>query len=143
MSANKIIFIILILFFGTLCFAQESGGQDKYTAVNFMVERIYFTRYGLIIHYFKEGRYEYLYLPNKFFEERIAVRIKEGDGKIVPQMSVIFKNLEPIKVKIYVPFVFDGPKYRIVDYVPTKMEERFKNTEKIEITIFKDETKTE
>ena len=40
----KFLFILIVIFFGSFCFSQESGGQDKYTAVNFMIERVYFTR---------------------------------------------------------------------------------------------------
>jgi|GEM_PF-1647397 len=142
MFARRIILFLFILIFSSLCFAQENDSQAKYTAVNFMVERIYFTRLGLIVYYYAEGRFQYLYLPNKFFNDGIAIKIKEGDGKITPQMSIIFKNFEPVKVKLYVPFVFDGPRYRIMDYLTKTIEDKFNSTEKIEVTIFQDK-KTE
>lgn len=133
---KKIIYILIFFILVTSILSTQSTSQDKYTVVNIMIKKIYFTPLGLIIEYSYANKIRHAYLPNKLFEEGIAVKvIDDYTPSSIPQMNLIFKNSEQFKVKIYLPSNPVGPTYPLIDYLSDEMKENFKKAEKLSIDL--------
>lgn len=140
MIRKKLMYIITLLLI-TLTFSFSQGTkEDKYTTINVMISKVYSTSKGLIIEYFSSGKKRQTYLPNKFFDEGIAVKVIAENTSMTPQMNIIYRNLEPYKVKIYLPRFFDSITYQVMGFMTKEHIEKFK-VDKL-IFVFKDE-KTE
>ncbi|MBN2546233.1 MAG: hypothetical protein JXB50_10585 [Spirochaetes bacterium] len=131
-TSMVIIFLIAISFF----ISSQSGDQDTYSTMNIMIGKIYFTTYGLIVEYSSGGKIREAYLPNKFFNEGIAIKIPDDNSNTTPQMNIIFKNKEQLKVKIYMPTLPIGYKYPLLEYVSKEIIDNFNKQEKLNIVLF-------
>jgi hypothetical protein len=143
MPFKKIIYIILIVVFAmSLTYAQDAKKRDdsKYSCVNVMLSKVYFTRVGLILEYFTGNQMRQTYLPNKFFEQGMAIKVVDNDQKTTPQMNVMYKDLQPYKVKIYMPLAQDGLTYQIIEFMTKEQEDKFTNADKL-VFNFWDENK--
>ena len=127
---NKLRIILIVLLFSSLTFiyGQDTGAEqnDKYTTQNIMLTRITECRYGLILEYFSGVDLKTSYIPNKFFIDGTAVKIVENDTNISPQMNIIYKNLKPFKVKLYLATNVASLTYRYMDFVSSEIAEKFK-----------------
>lgn len=130
-----VVLLVLLLAFNTLVLNSQQD-TDKYSAVNLMIYKVYFTNMGMIIDYILVNEIKTLYLPNKFFTDGIAVKIIENDSRATPQMNVIYKNKEPFKVKIYIPSDPGGETYKLLDYLTPDIIEKFKATDKLNIEAY-------
>ena len=128
---NALIIIILLMIVTVSLLAQDSVNEDKYTTVNIMIKTVYSTSMGLIIEYYSRGKIRRLYLPNKFFNEKTAVRIKEDAAFMTPQMNIVFKNKEAYKVKLYMPTYIDGFTYQVINFMTNELIEKFNSTDKL------------
>lgn len=129
MSLRKlyIVLIILIVVIG-ISYAQNKD-DNKYTTKNVMLKTIYTCKKGLIVEYFAGGKNRQIYLPNKFFDDGKAVRVIDDDGRATPQMNIIYKNLEPMKVKVYTPTLYTGITYQVIEFLSKEQEEAFETDE--------------
>ena len=105
----------------------------KITTVNVMIYRIYSTRMGMVVEYFAGDNIKTTYFPNSFFMNKTVVKIIEDDYSITPQMNVVYKDQVPYKIKLYVPPIYDGYIYRIIEFMPDDLVEKFKATTKLEV----------
>lgn len=131
---KKLIVLLLISVFFVVN-AQEAEDDAKYTVVNAQINQVVQTTEGLIVRYRVDGKSKTTYIPNKFFREKIAVRIDENNTKISPQMSVILKDTKPYRVKLYLANNQSNMTYRITDLVTDKMKESF-NIEELQIELW-------
>jgi hypothetical protein len=137
MKIKQLFLIILVLIINLSIYSQTTPQEDKYTSINIMVNTVTTTELGNIVEYFAGGKFRQLFLPTKFYFGGIAVKVVEDDPHIAPQMSVIYKNLVPVKVKIYMPAYPVGYKYPVIPYLSKELIDKFNSTNKIEIQ-FKD-----
>ncbi|HOV13376.1 MAG TPA: hypothetical protein PK771_03740 [Spirochaetota bacterium] len=123
-----ILFFILIFSFGYVYSqdAKKDEQKDKFTTMNIMLTQVIDTPKGVILEYYAKDDIQYTYLPDRFFEESMAVRVWENDTTISPQANVVFKNGEQFKVKIYMPKNASSLIYRLKDFLSDKEKEAFK-----------------
>jgi len=127
-----VIFLMAVSFFMT----SQSSDQDKYSTMNIMIGKIYFTTYGLIVEYSSGGKVRQAFLPTKFFNTGIAIKIPDDNSNTTPQMNIIFKNKEQLKVKIYMPTYPIGYKYPLLEYLSKEIIDSFNKQEKLNIELF-------
>lgn len=140
MKLGKFLLIILVLsFFTPLILSSQPMDENlKITTANVMIYRVFITRMGFVVEYYSGDKLRRTYLPNSFIMNKTVVKIIEDDAKITPQMNVIYKNEVPFKIKLYIPSVYDGYTYQIIETMSDDLVEKFKNTTKLEIEL-KDE----
>lgn len=132
--------ILLIISLSVCAFSQEADeDSDKYTTQNVIITTIYSTEMGQIVEYNANNKKQTAYLPHRFFEEGIAVNIIERDGTLTPQMNIVYKNWQQYRVKIYIAPVLLGPTYKVMDYLPPAIQEKFKNTKELTIPLWEEE----
>ena len=140
MSDKKNVYILLIILIVISIVpyinSEEDTSKDRFTALNALIETVYYTQYGMIVEFLSEGKIRQLYIPNRFFDEQLAIRFTEGTEAYAPQLSVIYRNLEPFRIKLYLPKVPYGPKYVTLEYPSDEIINKFKNTEKIEVSFW-------
>ncbi len=131
--------ILFVLFLCPLLFSQSQNNSknDKYSSVNVIVQTIWSTKMGIVVDYYLDGEILSAYIPNKYFDDKTVIRIYEDNSQISPQMNIIYKNLEPFRVKLYVPTNPYGPKYKVIEIMPNDLIDKFKNTTKLEFPMTK------
>ena len=132
---TRILIIILIILTTIPVNSQQDKKEDKFSSVNLIIKKVTSTELGFIAEYYAGGKFRELYLPAKFFLSGIAIKINEDDPNIAPQMNIIYKNLVPIRVKIYVPTIMIGIKYPALEVLPKEMIDKFNSTNKIDIVL--------
>jgi hypothetical protein len=129
---TRLLALILILCAYGVLFAQDKKSdepQDKYTTVNIMLTQITATKLGSIVQYFGKDELKLLYIPDDFYNKNIAVNVWENDTKISPQMNVVYKNLKPFRVKIYIPKNASSLTYRYKELLTDEEKDKFKTSE--------------
>ncbi len=134
---KKLVVLILVFIFAFVSLysqgTKKDEQEDKFSTMNVMLTQIIDTPKGVIVEYYAKDEIQYTYIPNKFFEESIAVRVWENDTSISPQANVVFKNGEQFKVKIYMPKNTSSLVYRMKDFLNEKEKEAF-NTKELKFT---------
>ncbi|OHD18114.1 MAG: hypothetical protein A2086_05600 [Spirochaetes bacterium GWD1_27_9] len=127
----KIITLFVFIFSCGLLFSEDTKKEpeDKYTTMNIMLTKIVDTSKGVIIEYFAGDQLTYTYLPDDFFKSGMAVRVWEDDRNISPQANVVFKNLKPFKVKLYIPRNASSLIYRYKEFLTDEEKDKFKVTD--------------
>ncbi len=121
---------ILVLFLTLLSLsAYSQSPKDKMSTKNYAINMIYTTQLGWIIDYNDYGSSKQIFLKSSFFRDGTAVRVAEDDT-IAPQMNLVYKNLKPFKLKIYVPVNVESRSYiRTIDILSPEMVEKFQAKE--------------
>lgn len=129
---KKIVIALLMLCMVTI-YAQDKPASeendDKYTVVNIMLNQIFQCSEGLILKYRANNENKIAYIPNKFFRQRIAVKVDEEDTNISPQMNLILKNGKPHRVKLYLASKASNMTYRLMEFVTADTRSKFKMDE--------------
>ena len=107
------LFIILFLFNINLT------AKDKYFSKTLYLNKIFRTSLGLIVAYYSESELRISYLPEKFFRAgSYCVEIPENSSSS-GTMSLIYRNGEIFRVKIYIPSIpiagLYGMQYKMTD----------------------------
>lgn len=105
--------------------AQEED-NSKYTVVNSMIRQVVQTSEGLIITYKVDRNFKTTYIPNRFFKEKIAMRIDENNSSVSPQMSVVLKDGKPYRVKLYLANNQSNLTYQYAEILSQNMRDKFK-----------------
>ncbi len=122
----KRLIVLFMVLTGMSLYGQQQ--QDTFTSVNYSINRITTTLYGWIIHYSVGSTEKELYLPTHFFSRGVVVRVN-ADDTIAPQMNVILKNLEPFKLRLYIPVdVENRPYIRSLTVTSQEMIDKFNVT---------------
>ncbi len=133
---KRISIMVVFLMVITIFMTAQTDNQDKFTTMNVMIGKIFFTSYGWIVEYSAGGKIRQAYLPNKFFDTGIAVKIPDDYSNTTPQMNIIYKNKEQLKVKIYVPTYPIGYKYPLLEYLSKEIIDSFNKQDKLNIEMF-------
>ena len=133
MKIFRLLLIVCILSVCLALYPQATQQEDKYTSVNIMVSKVTSTELGYIVQYYAGGKFRELYLPTRFFFNGLAVKVVEESPQIAPQMSIIYKNLAPLKVKLYMPSNPEGLQYPAIEFMPKDMTDKFNSTNKLDI----------
>ena len=128
---KKLLILVILILSISLAYSQDTTSttiQSKLTSVNIMLVTIIDTPKGMILEYFGSTDVKRIYLPFDFFNKSIAVKVFEEDADVAPQASVIYKDLQPFKIKIYMPRKASSLTYRYKDMLSDEEKEKFKTT---------------
>ena len=125
MNKLKILAVLILLLCPAALFAQDDADNSKYTTQNVILSRVTECRYGIIIDYFSGTEMKTAYIPNKFFISGKAVKIPENDTNISPQMNIIYKDLQPFRVKLYIATKISNLTYQYMDFVSADIAAKF------------------
>ena len=98
------------------------------TIVNAMIGRVVESSLGLIVTYKIDTTWNTAYIANKFFKEKIALRIDETIP-ISPQMSIVLKDGKVYRVKLYLSNNQSNMTYRYASLLSNAQKERFGSEE--------------
>ncbi len=108
----------------------DTNEEDaKYTVVSAMINQVIQTAEGLIVEYKIDRNFRTTYIPNKFFKDKIAVRIDENNTNISPQMSIVLRNSKPHRVKLYLATKLSNMTYRYADLITDATKKKFEINE--------------
>ena len=98
---------LVVMAISTPLFAQNSPNSNtpEINVINVPVERIFRTRYGLVVAYFADNtRLAHVVLPHEWFESAYkAELVYLQRGRSWPNMSVFFKDGEFSHVRLHAP----------------------------------------
>jgi hypothetical protein len=126
----KYILVVFLLVSSIAVYSQGTvKDEDKITSTQIIPMVLTDTRLGTIIQYFEGIDLKYLYVPNEFFNSGMVSRIYVGSTDVTPQLSVIFKNGKPFRMKIYMPRNASSMTYRYKEMLTDEEVEKFKTKE--------------
>lgn len=126
---KKAFFVFLFSALLVFVYPQESDDNAKYTIVNAMIGQVVESSLGLIVTYKIDTTWNTAYIANKFFKEKIAMRIDENNTNVSPQMSIVLKDGKVYRVKLYLANNQSNMTYRYASLLSNAQKERFGSEE--------------